>query len=97
MYDIEKEKHERQANMMEVEKFIDNNPNTLEWFATSAGLLKGYIGTFFSSDNEKTIDISQCEFMSINPSKKIERFAIKPEYIFGWGLDNPNSDKPQIF
>jgi hypothetical protein len=70
----------------QLEEFISKNHLNLAWFATSAGLLRGYIGTRIEVDSNITIDIRECQFMSVESCPKCEGFVIKINEIYGWGL-----------
>ncbi|MHC1785126.1 MAG: hypothetical protein AB9891_20660 [Anaerolineaceae bacterium] len=69
-----------------LEEFISSNGLKLAWFATSSGLFKGYIGTIIESDNDITLDIRSCQFMSIDSIPQCEKFSVRINEVYGWGL-----------
>ncbi len=77
---------ENKNHKFEVEDFISKNDRKLAWFATSSILLRGYIFTVLSTDFEKVLEITDCQFMSVENQPKIEKFTVRIDEIYGWGL-----------
>jgi len=77
---------ENKNHKFKVEDFISENDHKLAWFATSSILLRGHIFSALSTDFEKVLEIVECQFMSVENQPKVEKFTVKIDEIYGWGL-----------